>query len=259
MLVRINKYLASLGIGSRRQIDTTIGNRKVYVNDRFATLGQKIDPSRDKIVYRKKLIQKLPEKKVYYLLNKPKNVLSTTHDDRGRKTVIDYVPRNVRLFPVGRLDYDSTGAIILTNDGNLALRLTHPRYHLSKTYQVIVKSPVSQKQLDNLATGVNLDDGITAPAQVKVIQSDDQYTLFNITLFEGRNRQIKRMCQFVRLPFVSLHRTAIGPVLLGQLGPGQHRPLSSKEVEQLTGKNQEKTDLRPHRQFSSRSRPYLRR
>lgn len=239
--IRINKYLASLGIGSRRQIDSTIAKRKVYVNGHFAKLGQKIDPSIDQIVYRKKVIQKRPEKKAYYLLNKPKNVLSTCKDDRGRKTVIDYVPRHTRLYPVGRLDYDSTGAIILTNDGNFALKLTHPRYHLSKTYQLVVKNPLSQKQLSRLATGVNLDDGMTAPADIKLGQVTDRFTIINITLYEGRNRQIKRMCQVVGLSFISLHRTSIGSLSLGQLAPGKSRPLTDSEVSTLISQSGQKS------------------
>ncbi len=216
--MRLNKYLSAIGYCSRRQADTLIATGKIRLNGRVAVLGDQVHPVN------------LPSiKKYYYLLHKPTGVISTTSDTHSRRTVVDLVSAPVKLFPVGRLDANSSGLIILTNDGDFTLQLTHPRYHLPKTYLVKIKGDLSSSVINQFQRGVLLDDGYTLPAQVKKITN---YS-FQITLFEGRKRQIRRMCSALHLHVVSLTRTKIGPIGIGSLQPGQYRLLTSTEISQL--------------------------
>jgi 23S rRNA pseudouridine2605 synthase len=170
------------------------------------------------------------ERREVHALNKPVGVVSTAHDTHGRPTVVDLVPSAARLYPVGRLDADSTGLILLTNDGELAHRLTHPSFEVPRTYRATVRRPpVREKALRALREGVELEDGRTAPARVRRLAPDR----LEITLHEGRKRQVRRMCQAVGHPVVTLERVAFGPLLLGRLGPGQHRRLTNAEVAAL--------------------------
>ena len=232
-LIRLNKYLAQLGVASRRQIDQITIGRRITINGRIAILGDKVDPENDTVVVDKKIISAQPQQLVYYALNKPKFILSTTSDDRGRQTVLKYVPKTPRVFPVGRLDFESTGLILLTNDGDLALKVTHPRYHLPKTYLVTVLGKVSTDKILQMEKGVKLDDGVTAPAKVSVEPAKLNQTNFQITLYEGKKRQIRRMCAALHLHLLDLHRLSIGPVELGQLKPGDVRPLTPGEINRL--------------------------
>ncbi len=239
-LIRINKYLASLGVASRRKIDAITLEKRITINGQIAVPGDKINPESDTVVVDKKIIKPQSNNLVYYALNKPKYVLSTVSDDRGRDTVLNFVPGNPRVFPVGRLDYESTGLIILTNDGDLALKITHPRYHLPKVYLLTCIGKISPDKLDKFHNGIMLDDlpagrqvVKTAPAKVEVLPSKLNQNQLKITLYEGKKRQIRRMCSHLHLHVLDLHRLSIGPVNLGELKPGQYRPLTRVEINSL--------------------------
>lgn len=232
-LIRLNKYLAQLGVASRRKIDEITIGRRITINGRLAVLGDKVDPDLDVVVVDKKIIKPTPQELVYYAFNKPKYVLSSASDDRGRDTVLKFVPSVPRVFPVGRLDFESTGLILLTNDGDLALRITHPRYHLPKVYQVTVIGNLSPDKVHKMQTGTDLDDGRTAPSQVEVLPSKLGQSIFKITLFEGRKRQIRRMCSVLHLHVVDLHRLSIGPIEIKKLAPGKYRELTLDELKSI--------------------------
>jgi len=233
MPIRINKYLASMGVASRRKVDSLIASGQIKVNDVMATLGQKINPGSDKISINSKPVIDFKPTYTYLILNKPKNVLTTTRDDRGRTTVLDFVKTNQRLFPVGRLDYLSTGLVLLTNDGTLANIITHPKNHLDKTYLVTTNSPISAKILKKLATDIKLDNQKLIPSLVSIHSQLKNHTTLKITLFQGKKRQIRRMFESLGLNLLSLHRIAIGPINIGKLSPGSYRPLTKSEVGAL--------------------------
>ncbi|HOZ80778.1 MAG TPA: pseudouridine synthase, partial [Candidatus Woesebacteria bacterium] len=194
-LIRLNKYLASLGVASRRKIDEYTSQGRITINQRQAVLGDKVDPETDTLVVDKKTIPPHPPQLVYYAVNKPKFVLSTTSDDRGRDVVVNLVPPTPRVFPVGRLDYQSTGLMILTNDGDLALKLTHPRYHLPKVYLITILGKVStQKQIEMQKTG----------AKVNPVSYEMNQTKLKITLYTGKKRQIRLLCAELHLYLIDL-------------------------------------------------------
>lgn len=222
-----------MGVASRRKIDDLIIHKRIFINSELAELGDKVDPEVDTVVVDKKIIKPQPNQLVYYLLNKPKYVLSTSSDDRGRDTVINYVPKVPRVFPVGRLDYESTGLILLTNDGDLALRLTHPRYHLPKVYLLTCIGKVTPDKISKMQHGILLEEGKTAPAKVEVLPSKLNQNQLQITLFEGKKRQIRRMCAHLHLHVLDLHRISIGPINIGDLKPGQYRLLTREEIKSL--------------------------
>ena len=233
MYLRINKYLASLGVASRRKIDSLITLGRIKVNNTPATLGQKVNPQTDQITLNSHPLSQLSVKLVYFILNKPKFVLTTTLDDRGRPTVLDYIKSDLRLFPVGRLDYQSTGLVLLTNDGQLANLITHPRHHLSKTYLVTTDSLITSKIISKLTSGISLDNQPLAPATVTIEGHSQSILTLKITLFQGKKRQIRRMFDVLGLNLLSLHRIAIGPISLGNLKFGQSRSLTSSEIQSL--------------------------
>jgi pseudouridine synthase len=206
----------------------------VRLNGRVVTeLGTKADPRTDRITIDGRPLR-LSSERLYILLHKPVGVVTTLSDPQGRPTVRDLLPEvRARVFPVGRLDYYSSGLLLLTNDGELALRLTHPRYGVRKTYRVKVKGTPTVEGLEKLAAGVRLEEGTTAPAEVRVIRGSDAKTWLEITLSEGRKREVRRMCEQVGHPVEKLTRVRLGPLHLGSLQPGQHRTLSTREVYQL--------------------------
>jgi 23S rRNA pseudouridine2605 synthase len=229
--MRLAKHLAHAGIASRRASEELIFAGRVRIDGKIVT-----DPATDvdgseAISVDDELLPKAPERRVVYVLNKPSGVLSTAKDDHGRETVVDLIiaPPGVRLYPVGRLDADSTGLILLTDDGDLAYSLTHPSFEVPKTYRVTVDGHVGQRALQALRDGVQLEDGMTAPAGVRQIRP----SVIEITIHEGRKRQVKRMCQAVNHPVRSLQRIAFGPLRLGDLSPGQSRRLTPAEVQRL--------------------------
>ena len=198
------------------------------INGRPAKPGDTVNTEKDIVTYKDG--QLIPDNKFeYYAVNKPIGVVSTAKDEFGRKNVVDMVKTSRRLFPIGRLDRNSTGLIILTNDGDLALKITHPRYHLPKVYEVTTEEPVSDEQLEKLATGVSVYHKKTLPANAERIG----YNSFIITIFQGMKRQLREMCKSVGLTVQALNRTEIGPIKLGNLKTGSSRPLSKEEVMML--------------------------
>ena len=210
-----------------------IRNGMVKVNGTVAQVGDSVDPKKDTVVVKGKKIRKENNMR-YILLNKPRGYVTTTDDDLGRKCVLELV-RDVkeRIYPVGRLDRVSEGALILTNDGAFANAMMHPSKHVPKTYRVTVRPGITSEQVDILSTGVELDGRLTAPAQVYVISKEDDRAVLEIVLYEGRNRQIRRMCEAVNLEVARLRRIAVGSVKLGMLQTGEWRDLTPTEVEGL--------------------------
>lgn len=229
---RLQKVLAHAGVGSRRAVEEMIVAGRIRVNGKRAELGRRIDPEKDKVEVDGSIVP-LRAELVYYLLNKPEGVVTTADDPEGRPTVLDLVDAADRVWPVGRLDIGSEGAIIVTNDGDLTLRLTHPRYHVPRTYLAQVQGSVGQKVLGKLARGIVLEDGPTAPARVGLLERVPGGSLVEITIREGRNRQVRRMFEAVGHPVTRLVRRAIGPLELGRLKPGDFRRLSPTEIRSL--------------------------
>lgn len=230
--IRLNKYLANLGICARRDVKQFLKTESVTVNgERVKESGTRIDPAIDDIRINGNNV-KQPQM-VYYLLNKPKGIISTTADEYGRKNVTSLVPKVGKIYPVGRLDKDTTGLILLTNDGELTNLLTHPSFHVDKTYQLTVRGFVTKEQLRALRNGVLLNDGITAPADVKIVRSNHLQTVLEMTIHEGRNRQIRRMCETVGIELIDLDRVTFGPVKKGPLPIGKFRELGADEIELL--------------------------
>ena len=229
---RLQKVLARAGLGSRRVCEEFIAEGRVTVNGDTAVLGRRVDVGRDAVA-----LDGVPvvvrDDLVYYLLNKPAGYVSTASDPEGRPTVVDLVPSTPRVFPVGRLDYDTEGLLLLTNDGDLTHLLTHPRFGVVKTYLAEVEGEPAPSTVRALREGVELDDGLTAPARVTVVQTRGATTAIELGIHEGRNRQVRRMCEAVGHPVVRLVRTRIGPLRDGSLKPGTWRALTQAEVRRL--------------------------
>ena len=227
--------MAQAGLGSRRECETLIEKGRVSVNGRTATLGQKADPATDTIVVNGRTIKPLQTEALYVALHKPKGVISSLDDEleEGRTTVRDLVPLPGHLYPVGRLDKQSTGLILMTNDGDLAHKLTHPRYGHEKTYKVIVEGRISNEALEKWREGMYLDGRKTIPAQITIIQQDVSFTRLEIVMREGRKRQIRRIANMLGFPVTQLVREKIGPLTLGNLKLGDWRHLTEKEVADL--------------------------
>ncbi len=260
---RLQKLLAQQGLASRRQVEAWILAGRIRVNGKVVTeLGFKADPERDRVEVDGRVIRFRDPVRYVLLLHKPLGVLSTCRDPWGRKTVLDLLPppwnRQIRLYPVGRLDADSSGALLLTNDGDLTLKLTHPRYHLPKTYLVQVQGRPSQATLQRWREGVDLDGSTTLPAEVEFCNpppfgSTSHSSWLRVVLFEGRNRQIRRVAEQLGHPVLSLHREAIGPLRLGNLKPGQFRLLQPQEVQALLAPFAVADGLAPSRSASFHS------
>ncbi len=230
---RLQKILARAGYGSRRACEKFIVEGRVRVNGQVARLGQKADPQRDTITLDGRPVR-AAEEKVYLVLYKPRNVVSTVAGQDNRRTVRDLIPLPGRLYPVGRLDADSEGLILMTNDGELANRLSHPRYGHEKEYRVLVGRRPDEKQLYAWRHGVVLDDGYrTKPAKVRVESTSGQKTWLRVILKEGRKRQIREMGRLTGLPVLRLVRVRMGPLRLGALKPGEWRALSDAELRAL--------------------------
>jgi 23S rRNA pseudouridine2605 synthase len=226
--MRLAKHLAHAGVASRRAAEGLIGEGRVTVDGEVVR-----DPARDvtgdeAIAVDGEAIR-APGARVVYALNKPAGVVSTARDTHGRRTVVDLVPSSQRLYPVGRLDADTTGLILLTNDGDLAYALTHPRFEVPRTYRARVEGRPGERALRALRHGVELEDGRTAPARARLVGAHE----LELTIHEGRKRQVRRMCEAVGHRVVALQRIAFGPLRLGDLRPGHHRRLTAAEVERL--------------------------
>lgn len=225
---RLQKVLARLGFGSRRVCEDLIYAERVRVNGEIALLGRRIQVDVDHVEVDGVPVSVLPGL-VHYLLNKPTGVITTADDPRGRPTVVSLVPDDPRVFPVGRLDMDTEGLLLLTNDGDLTQHLTHPRFGVEKEYLAQVEGTPTRQELRMLREGVELDDGITAPARASLVSP----TMLRLTIHEGRNRQVRRMCEAVGHPVTRLVRTRIGPLTDRKLKPGTWRALTSDEVRAL--------------------------
>lgn len=234
MKIRLQKFLANAGVASRRASEKIIQDGRVKVNGKIVTvLGTKIDPEIDEVTIDGKPCIK-PSCYTYILMNKPMGVVTTAKDPFGRPTVLDVITGfNERVYPVGRLDKDTEGLLILTNDGEATYRLTHPKHEVEKTYFACVRGRVDKKQVRRLEKGVKLEDGLTSPAKVKIIKYEENLTLLEIKIHEGRKRQVKRMCSAIGNPVVYLKRTHIGKLSLKGLKPGQWRFMSAKEIQYI--------------------------
>lgn len=232
--IRLQVALARAGVASRRASEKLIAEGRVTVNGRVVTeLGTRVDPGSDEIRVDRKLVLGR-ERKVYLLFNKPRQCVTSLRDPQGRRTVLDFVrDRKERLFPVGRLDYDAEGLLLLTNDGPLAHRLQHPRHGVAKSYEVKVKGHPSEATLQKLRSGVPLSEGITGPAEFQPMRSLPGAAWLKVVLRQGWYRQIKRMCETMGHPVLKIKRVAYGPLTLGSLRPGTARPLSEDELAEL--------------------------
>ena len=262
MEVRLQKLIAGSGLASRRKAEGLIAAGRVMVNGKIVTeLGTRVNPERDHVkVDGKHLSAAQPF--VYLILNKPRNVVSTLDDPGGRTTVKDYLRGvSVRVFPVGRLDFDSEGLMLLTNNGDLAQALLHPRYHVPKTYLIKVKGVLTDEDIAQLEQGVRLEDGMTSPAQVKKVRKVEANSWLEMTIREGRKHQVKRMLESVGHPVIKLMRIRMGPLSLGHLEPGEFRFLTDREANALRQLVDERVALvegegepaRPSRRQPSRS------
>ncbi len=231
--MRINKFIAQAGIASRRKADELIENGNVKVNGAVMKEPGYDVKEGDKVYVNGRLIDSRDEK-IYLLVNKPLNMITTASDDKDRDTVMDLVKDvDARLFPVGRLDYNTTGALIMTNDGDLSYRITHPKHEMGKTYRALVKGVISREKLAKLRNGVDIGGFITSKARVSIIKGNQHSTLVEITIHEGKNRQVRKMFAAVGNPVQTLERVAIGNIRLGRLKQGHYRKLTKEEIESL--------------------------
>ena len=231
--VRLQKFLAECGVASRRKSEELIESGKVKVNGRVAGIGDKVNPKKDTVtVNGKKIIKQ--KNCTYIMLHKPRGFITTMSDEMDRKCVAELIKDvPVRVYPVGRLDRDSEGMLLFTNDGEFANAMTHPTKHVPKTYRVTVRPSITDEQITALTQGVIIDDRKTAPAEVRAVLKEEGRVVLEIILYEGRNRQIRKMCEEVGLEVARLKRTAIGSIKLGMLKQGAWRELNEDEVRKL--------------------------
>lgn len=234
MKIRLQKYMAQCGVASRRKCEEMIKSGQVTINGEVVRdMGVKIDPSHDRVFVNGKRIS-LEENYVYIMLNKPRGYITTVKDQYNRPTVMDLVKDiSERIYPIGRLDYESEGLLLLTNDGNIAFHLTHPRHQIDKEYVVRVEGCPSSEDIDKLRNGIDIGGFITSPAQVDLIRKNKQTSLIRITIKEGKNRQVRRMFDAIGHPVIYLKRIRIGNIKLGNLELGKWRYLTNKELEAL--------------------------
>ncbi|MCQ2478538.1 MAG: rRNA pseudouridine synthase [Clostridia bacterium] len=241
--IRLQKHLSECGVCSRRKAEEFIASGKVRVNGKVASVGDKVDPKRDKVTLNGKNVIAVNEK-VYIMLHKPRGFVTTMSDELGRKTVADLTKNvGIKVFPVGRLDRDSEGLLIMTNDGELANILTHPSNLVNKTYRVTVKGTVADEQLVKMQNGILLDGKKTKPCDIFVAERKEDRTVLIFTIHEGINRQIRRMCESVGLEVIRLKRTEIAGVKLGMLKQGDWRNLNEKELNRLQNISKSKEQM----------------
>ena len=237
--VRISKYFTDCGVMSRRAADTAVERGEVKVNGITAELGQRVTPGVDVVTWKgKKIVMPVTPAKLTVMLNKPRGYLTTLSDDKGRHTVAELVAdAGVRLYPVGRLDMDSDGLLILTNDGDLANKLSHPSHNVDKIYLAYVDGHVTSEQMNNMTLPIEIDGKMTSPARVRKAAYNQVETALEVTIHDGRNRQVRRLCEREGLRVRKLTRVAEGPLLLGDLEEGKWRKLSDKEIRKLKEKS----------------------
>lgn len=233
--LRLQKYLAEAGVASRRKAEELIGQGKIKVNDKVITeLGMKINPKNDKVEYKGKVI-KIQNEKIYILLNKPIGYVTTVKDQFNRESVLDLVKVKQRIVPVGRLDMYTSGALILTNDGDFVYEVTHPKHEIEKTYTVTIKGIVKKEEIEHLKNGIKIEDYITRPAKVKIlkIEEEKKQSRLEITIHEGKNRQIRKMCEAIGHKVLALHRSKIAEIEVKDLPLGKWRYLKDMELKKL--------------------------
>ena len=240
--IRISKYFTDCGVMSRRAAEEEIRLGRVSVNGRIAELGEKIDPEADEVVYRGRVIKPQIDEKICVMLNKPRGIVCTANDEKGRRNVTELCRdvkgadgQKARLYPIGRLDMDSEGLLILTNDGEVANKLMHPKHHVEKIYHVKVKGEIEPEVLTTLNGPMVIDDYKIKPVQVSIIERKEGNTILRFTLSEGRNRQIRKMCEQVNLKITRLKRVAVGDLTIGMLKPGQWKYMNYNEISILKG------------------------
>lgn len=235
--IRLQKYMAECGVASRRKCEELISQGKVKVNEKIVTeLGTKINPDKDKVFFNGKTLKYEDDEKVYILLNKPIGYVTTVKDQFSRDTVLDLIKTNKRVVPVGRLDMYTSGAIILTNDGDFVYKVTHPKHEIEKTYNVTVKGVVTKEDIENLQKGVVIDENyITKEANARILKIDKEKDIsrIEIKIHEGKNRQVRKMCEAINKKVLALHRSKIGNIDVKDLKIGDWRYLTIKEVKNL--------------------------
>ncbi len=237
--IRIQKYLAQAGIASRRKAEEFIKQGKVSINNKVVTkLGTKIQPKKDIVQYQGKTIT-IQEEKVYILLNKPIGYVTTVKEQFNRETVLDLVKIKQRVVPVGRLDMYTSGALILTNDGDFVYQITHPKHEIEKTYTVTLKGIIQEEEIEPLKKGVKIENYTSSPAKVKILKIDKEkkQSRLEITIHEGKNRQVRKMCTAIGYKVLALHRSKIAKISVTDLPLGKWRYLTKKEIEILQNKN----------------------
>ena len=233
--IRLQKYIADCGVTSRRKAEELIIQGKIKVNGKVVTeLGTKVNPKKDIVLYNDKEI-KIEKKNVYILLNKPIGYVTTAKEQFDRDSVLDLVKVKERIVPVGRLDMYTSGALILTNDGDFIYKVTHPKHEIDKTYTVTIKGIVTSEEVDKLRKGVKIEEFITKPAKVKILKTDEEKneSRLEITIHEGKNRQVRKMCEEINHKVLALHRSKIAGIGVKDLPLGKWRYLTSKEVEKI--------------------------
>ncbi len=232
-LVRLQKYMADNGIASRRKSEEMIAAGKVKVNGRIAQIGDKVNPNKDKVTVFGKRVARV-KRNYYIMLHKPRGFVTTMHDEMGRKCVADLVKDiPTRVYPVGRLDRESEGLLLLTNDGAFANALTHPSKHIPKTYRVTVRPDITKEQIEAFENGIVIDGRKTLPAEAHVLDKSEGRVVLEVVIYEGRNRQIRKMCEALGLEVARLKRVKIGSLKLGMLKQGDYRHLTEDEVHGL--------------------------
>lgn len=233
--IRIQKIIADAGYCSRRKAEELILQKRVKVNGHPAITGQKLDPVRDIItIDGEKIYYQRKKQHVYLMMNKPRGYLTSMSDDRGRRCVTELLPEtNVRVYPIGRLDLNTEGLLLFTSDGKFANDMMHPSRSVSKTYRVTVRPDITDEQAVKLSEGVMIDGRVTAPAEVRVLTKEKNRVVIEIVIREGRNRQVRKMCEAVGLEVARLKRTAFGPLRLGMLKPSTCRPLTAEELKAI--------------------------
>lgn len=233
MIERLQKYMARCGVASRRKCEEFITNGEVKVNDKVITeLGFKVDSSVDKVTFKREIL-KPEEEKVYIMLNKPAGYITSVKDEKGRKTVLDLVKTEERIYPIGRLDYDTSGLILLTNDGDVYNKLVHPREEIDKLYEAIIDGIPNKMEIDKFCNGVDIGGYVTSKAKIIVLDKKLGKSKVHIIIHEGKNRQVRKMCDAIGHPVMTLKRKAIGKLELRNLSEGKWRHLNEEEINYI--------------------------
>ncbi len=242
--IKLQKYVADCGLMSRRAAEKEIAIGSFAVNGKTATIGMRVDPQNDAVTYKGKSVTPDSERKIYIILNKPKGVVTTMSDEKNRKTVAEVVDVGTRVYPIGRLDLNSEGLLLMTNDGELTNAVSHPSGEIKKVYSVTLKGKIENEELDRLRAVRELDGERIAPVGVELVTRNDTYSVVKFTLSEGKNREIRRICEKVGVYITKLKRISLGPIQLGDLKTGEYRELTSSELRALKNAVSKKTDAR---------------